>query len=82
MYFVYIFLLRTGEFYKGLTNNIERRINQHKDGQVLATRNKLPFELIHVEIVKTRIEARTLEKYFKSGYGRENIKEIADEMMI
>ncbi len=31
-----------------------------------------------VEICKNRTDARELEKYFKSGYGREILKEIID----
>ena len=33
-----------------------------------------PLKLFHVELCKTRKEARKLEKYFKSGYGREIIE--------
>ncbi len=79
MCFVYVLLLKTGEFYKGLTDNLERRLKQHVDGKVFATKNKLPFTLVHVEVTETRLDARNLEKYFKSGFGREIIKEIIEE---
>ena len=78
MYFVYVLKsLKTGEFYKGLTSNIELRIDGHLRGNTQTTKSKLPLVLIYVEICSDRIEARKLEKYFKSGYGREIIKEIA-----
>ncbi len=77
MYFVYILQsLRTGEFYKGITNNIERRFNQHLAGKSPTTKSKLPLRLIHVEICNNRIEAGKLEKFFKSGFGREIINEL------
>jgi len=80
MYFVYVILsLKSKEFYKGLTNNIDRRIEQHFDGKTTFSKNKLPLKLIHVEICNTRIEARKVEKFLKSGYGREVIREIADK---
>lgn len=82
MYFVYILSLSTGDYYKGITDNINRRVKQHSLGKVDATKNKLPIRLIHVEVVNSRVEARVLEKYFKSGYGREIIQEVADIMIV
>ena len=77
MYFVYIIKsLKDGRHYVGLTNNIDRRLIEHNKGKNQSTKNKRPWKLIHVEIIKNRKEARLLEKYFKSGYGRELIKEI------
>jgi len=40
----------------------------------------LPLDLIHVEICNTRSEARKLELFFKSGYGREVIEEIINNL--
>ena len=78
MFFVYILQsLKTGEFYKGITDNLERRLGQHFNGKSPSTSNRLPLRLIHVEVCSDRVEARKLEKFFKSGYGREVIKEIA-----
>lgn len=78
MFYVYVLKsLKTGEFYKGLTDNLNRRIEEHSDGKSRSTKNRLPLELIHVEIYDTRDEARKIEKFFKSGYGREIIKEIS-----
>ena len=70
MYFVYaIKILNTGEFYKGLTSNLDRRLREH-------TKNKGGLELVHVEFCDNRQRARELEKYFKSGSGREVLKEL------
>lgn len=79
MYYVYVLKsLKTGEFYKGLTNNIERRLREHFLGKSATTRSRLPLRLIHVEICQDRKEARDKEKFLKSGYGREIIKELAE----
>lgn len=78
--FVYVlWSVKYNRFYVGLTNNVDRRFLEHDSGLVKKTRFYRPFKLIHVEIVNNRVEARRLEKYFKSGYGREILKEIAEE---
>lgn len=78
MFFVYILQsIKTGEFYKGLTDNLDRRLNEHSNGESKSTKVRLPLRLIHVEICESRQEARKVEKFFKSGYGREVIDEIA-----
>jgi len=33
MYFVYILECSDGSFYTGITNNVERRFNEHKNGK-------------------------------------------------
>ncbi len=77
MYYVYILQsLKTEEFYKGITDNLNRRVAEHLRGKSNSTKNKLPLKLIHVEVCSSRIEARKLEKFFKTGYGREIIEEI------
>ena len=79
MYYVYILQsLKTGEFYKGLTDDFDRRLNQHQTSKSPSTRNKLPLRIVHIEICKDRHEARKIEKFFKSGYGREIIRELAE----
>ena len=57
---------------------MDKRINEHFVGNVKTTRNKRPFKLIHVELCESRSEARKVEKYFKSGFGREIIHEVAE----
>ena len=77
MFYVYVLKsLKTKTFYKGFTNNLERRIRQHEQGQCLSTKKLLPLKLVHVEICNSRKEARQMEKYLKSGYGREIIDEL------
>ena len=77
MWYVYIILsVKTKEVYKGLTNNIERRLLEHFQGKTNFSKTRLPLKLIHVEICNSRQEARKLEQFFKSGYGREIIIEL------
>ena len=81
--FVYILKsLKHNRLYIGLTGEVDRRFLEHNNGWVKKTRFYRPFKLIHVEVVNNREDARKLEKYFKSGYGREIIKEIESELKI
>ena len=77
IYYLYVLRsLKTKWHYKGITDNLDRRLYQHMSGKSRSTKNYLPLELIHVEICNERNEARNKEKFFKSGYGREIISEI------
>ena len=78
MEYWYVYILRgsNNRFYKGFTNNLEKRLRQHELNQNKTTKIMKGFSLVHVELCKTRIEARNIEKFFKSGFGREIIKEL------
>ncbi|MFC1730767.1 GIY-YIG nuclease family protein [candidate division KSB1 bacterium] len=72
MFYVYIFRSKKDSYiYTGLTNNTDRRLQEHNSGQVKPTKAHTPFEIIHTEFFETRYEARSREKFFKTGTGRE-----------
>ncbi|MGN6802502.1 MAG: GIY-YIG nuclease family protein [Ginsengibacter sp.] len=62
--------------YVGLTNSIERRIDEHNKGKNRSTKPFRPFKLIYSEEFETRIEARAKEIYLKSGIGKEFLRSI------
>ncbi len=64
------------QLYKGLTDDLERRLMQHEQGKSPSTKKFLPVTLVHVEVCDSRKEARRIENFFKSGYGREILEEI------
>jgi putative endonuclease len=77
MFYVYILQsLKDNNLYVGMTSDLENRIKRHNSGYGQSTKNRAPFELIHVEEVETREEARRREKFFKSGIGREIVKSL------
>ncbi|RJQ31628.1 GIY-YIG nuclease family protein [Candidatus Parcubacteria bacterium] len=77
MYYVYaIKSLNRNYLYVGLTNNPERRINQHNEGRERTTRTYAPFRTLIVENFSTRVDARNREKYLKSGIGKEYLKSL------
>ena len=72
MWFAYVLQsTNDGGFYVGMSSNVERRLREHNAGYIQSTCSRLPFELIYVERCDSRIQARTREKFLKSGAGRE-----------
>lgn len=77
MYCVYVIKsIKNGTYYKGLTNNLDRRVNEHDSGKTSSNKAIKPFKLIFVQEFEGLPEARRFEKFLKSGYGREVIREI------
>ena len=78
MYYVYVLISENSEkdnkFYIGITNNIQRRLQEHKSGQQKSTKARRPFRLLLEERYDDRVSARAREKYLKSGIGREFLK--------
>jgi len=75
MFYVYsIKSLIRNYIYIGLTDNYERRIMEHQTGKEKTTKPYKPYKILFIEKFNTRPEARTREKYLKSGIGKEWIK--------
>ncbi|QVY64645.1 GIY-YIG nuclease family protein [Polaribacter sp. Q13] len=79
MFYVYaISSIAKNYIYVGLTSNLNERIKRHNGLRERTTKFYAPFKLIYVEEVKTRIEARVREKYWKSGIGKEKLRSLRD----
>lgn len=77
MYIVYVLQSQNdGRLYKGFTDNLERRINEHNSGKTKSTKAFLPWKLVYQEAVSNREKARKREKYLKSGIGGDFLKTI------
>lgn len=73
-YQVYIIRCSDGSLYTGITNNIERRLEQHngtRRGGARYTRAKRPVELVYTEEYQTRGEATSREYEIKHTLTRE-----------
>lgn len=68
-YAVYILKCSNGQYYTGFTRNIKRRLKEHRNGEVRFTKNKLPFEVVHVSLFSNKQKAYDFERYLKSGSG-------------
>ncbi|WP_370390105.1 GIY-YIG nuclease family protein [uncultured Winogradskyella sp.] len=63
-----------------MTTNLEKRVERHQSGREKTTRAYRPFELIFSEVLDVeRSEARKREKYWKSGIGKEKLRQIRTE---
>jgi putative endonuclease len=74
---VYIlFSKKDRRLYVGCTSNIEKRLKRHETGQVLATRNRRPLELVRTEPFESKAEAFNRERFLKSLWGSREKKKI------
>ncbi len=79
MYFVYALKsIQHNYIYVGLTDNVERRVNQHNKGYERTTKPYLPFKLILVESFDTRLAARQREKQLKTTSGKRLLRKIIE----
>ena len=75
MYYVYILKsVKDGNLYIGRTNNVNRRVNEHNRGIVSSTKSRRPFMLLKTIEVESEAGSVRVEKEYKKGYKREEIK--------
>lgn len=75
MFYVYIlFSKKDHQLYTGYTNNLVRRIEEHKNKKALATKFRQPIVLIYYEAYLRWSDAKRREKYLKGGNGRSQLK--------
>jgi len=70
MWYVCFLQLSNGDIYVGSTNDLRRRVDSHQKGLVSSTKLYLPVVLKSYVAVSTQLNARGLERYFKSGSGK------------
>ena len=77
MWYTYIIQSITNKrLYVGVSNNLKRRFREHNQGiGGKYTRDNRPFKLIFYEAYLEKKDAYRAEKFFKSGYGREILKQ-------
>jgi len=70
MWYIYVLLCNDKRTYIGCTNNLKDRIFRHNKGYILATKDRLPIDLIAYFAVKDKTKAFAFEQYLKTGSGR------------
>ena len=71
----YVYILRSfkdQKLYIGFTSNLRKRLGQHARGEVISTRNRVPFKLIHYEYFINKDDAAAREVFLslkKAGFG-------------
>ena len=76
MYYFYVLQFKDNKkLYKGSTGDLRKRISDHRSGQSSFTSRNGEFDLIFYEAYINKKDAMEAEKYFKSGHGREVLRE-------
>lgn len=73
----YIYILKSkkdNKLYTGYTSNLEKRIKQHRNGEVSSTKQRRPLDLIYYEAYKSEKDAKAREKYLKTTQGKQRLK--------
>ena len=74
-YYVYVLQSeKDGKMYIGYTQNLELRFEQHKQGEVISTKERRPLKLVYFEASLSQEDATHREKYLKTHYGKSFIK--------
>lgn len=76
-WFVYVLQSeKGGKHYVGISGNLQHHLELHNEGKTNSTKARRPFKLIYTEEYDTLQETRKKEKYYKSGSGREKLKNL------
>ncbi len=79
-YYVYIIRSKEGFIYKGMTDNLDRRLVEHNNKALsFWTKRGSDWKLIYKEEFDNKTDALKMEKWLKTGVGREYLKEILEK---
>ena len=74
-YYVYVIQsIKDKKWYTGFTNDLRKRFKEHNSNEIFSTKNRGPFKLIYYEMCRNEQDARTREKYLKTGMGKRYLK--------
>jgi putative endonuclease len=75
MYHVYVLLNEAKtRTYTGVSDDVDKRLEEHNAGRVNSSRPYRPYKIIHAESFAALIEARQKEKFYKTTTGRRRLK--------
>jgi putative endonuclease len=70
-YYVYLLLSQDRQYrYVGRTKEPGRRLSEHNSGHTASTSLHRPYTMVLIRRCVGRLDARKVEKHFKSGHGR------------
>lgn len=76
MYYFYVLRFKqNGKLYKGFTDDLKRRISEHRSKSSKFTSRNGFFDLIFYEAYLNKKDAQEAERYFKTGHGREVLED-------
>ncbi|OGW79103.1 MAG: hypothetical protein A3G33_03855 [Omnitrophica bacterium RIFCSPLOWO2_12_FULL_44_17] len=63
-----------GSHYVGSAQDVVMRLKQHNQKRNRSTKSRCPWKLVHQEEYRSRSEAVRRERFFKTGAGRNFLK--------
>ena len=83
MFYTYVLLsLKNGTLYIGSTSDLKQRVEVHNHGLGGEyTKKNRPYKLIFYEAFLSKKDATKQETFYKSGYGREVLKEKIEDSL-
>ena len=73
-YTVYVLQDNEGKLYKGYSNNLTRRLREHRSGHTKTTSKMRDLRVVYTEEYDNLNSALRREKYLKSAAGRRFLK--------
>ena len=67
--YTYVLCCADNDLYIGSTDDLRRRVEQHRNGYVPATKARRPIHLVYYEACLSLEAARQREQHLKTGYG-------------
>jgi len=75
MFYTYVIQSKKSkQWYTGSTKDLRKRLNQHNKKQSTWTKTGVSWKLIYYEACLNEEDARSREKYLKSGIGKRYLK--------
>ena len=75
MFYVYILQSKkTTRLYTGSTSNLRKRLQEHNQKLGFWTLDYAPWSIVYYEACHNERDARSREKYLKSGMGKRYVK--------
>jgi len=66
MYYFYVLKSKKDDdLYRGFTNNLRRRLDEHNTGLSKSTKGRRPFKLVYYETFASKNDAKRREKQMK-----------------
>lgn len=80
MHYVYVLQsLKDKSLYIGYTTNVKKRISEHNRKINFATKSKVPWKIIFLEVYLNSLDAKRREKYLKTNQGSRVLKRMLKE---
>lgn len=74
MFYTYVLENRNKRWYTGYAADLRKRFNQHNAKKSKYTKYNGPYRLIYYEACLNEEDARSREKYLKSGMGKRYLR--------